>query len=148
MNFFAFFANAQGVVWKKVAKANDDVSIVDYFVLRNVVILAIEIPLLCYLRMNPFTAFPGPDQTNGKSAVTWLSYLIGRSIAGHVCFTLINLSFLFAPLFIILIVFQTNPFSTALLGLCWNREIVQKMEWIAMVLCFVGVCGMGLSSLL
>jgi drug/metabolite transporter (DMT)-like permease len=58
------------------------------------------------------------------------------------------LSFVFAPLFLCIIIFQTNPFWIAMLGQCINSEKVQRVEYIGMLLCFFGVCGIGLSSVL
>jgi len=150
MNFFALFAIAQGSIWKLVE--DEGVHILDYQFLRNAVIVVIEIPLLLFLRENPLKSFPAETgegaNKKGKSKLKWALLLVSRSLAGHICFVLLNLSFVFAPLFLCIIIFQTNPFWIAMLGQCINSEKVQRMEYIGMSLCFVGVCGIGISTVL
>ena len=73
--------------------------------------------------------------------------MIIRSIAGHATFLVFNLSFLFGSVSFNMIVFQLNPFFISIFAYFVNGEIVKRFEIIGIVLCFTGICILGLSTM-
>lgn len=70
-----------------------------------------------------------------------------RSMAGHSTFFLLNLGFILAPISIVFIIFQTNPFWSAIVSRFVNKEIIERFEIIGMFLAFGGVCTMSWSAM-
>jgi drug/metabolite transporter (DMT)-like permease len=70
-----------------------------------------------------------------------------RSLCGHACFVCFNSALAFAPMFIIVIIFQTNPFWTGVLSAYLNNEKVERVEQFCMLLCFACVCSIAYSSI-
>ena len=78
-----------------------------------------------------------------KSKNEWIKLLVIRSIAGHACFITFQYSFLFAPVSVLIIIFQTNPFYTSILAYFVNGEVLLRYELFGMMLCFIGICVLG-----
>jgi|688.fasta_scaffold485435_1 drug/metabolite transporter (DMT)-like permease len=68
-------------------------------------------------------------------------------MGANLCFFAMMNGFLCLPLSLAIIIFQTNPFFTALFGRIINDETIYPFELIGMVLSFSGVCLLGLHSL-
>ena len=51
------------------------------------------------------------------------------------------------PITLFTIIFNTNPFWISILGLLINREPIFKVELAGMVICFILVAYMGLTSI-
>jgi len=51
-----------------------------------------------------------------------------------------QLSFVYAPVSVLVVIFLTNPFYTSILAYLVNGEVMQRFEVIGMVLCFTGIC--------
>jgi drug/metabolite transporter (DMT)-like permease len=59
---------------------------------------------------------------------------------------LFQLAVLFIPLMLELVILQTSPFWTSILALLINKERVERFEYIAMAIGFLGVVGITLSK--
>ena len=93
-------------------------------------------------RVNVFGDFP-----KGESRTYWLCLIFARSMGANLCFFAMMKGFLCLPLSLAIILFQTNPFCTAIFGRIINDETIYPFELIGMVLSFTGVCLLGLHSL-
>ena len=69
-----------------------------------------------------------------------------RSLTGTFAFLCFVGSVYYLPLSIFFIIFNAAPFSTALLGWCWNREKITCLEIIAMICAFAGVIMIGVAK--
>ena len=68
-------------------------------------------------------------------------------MAGNFTYFLLNAGFSFAPISLAFIVFQTNPFWSAIMGYYINDEVLERFTIIGMVLAFLGVCSMSFSAM-
>ena len=105
--FFIVLAGMCGVSQStifKMAKRNDNASLVDYFTVRCTVSLVI-FSLVNYVQKIDYFDLPA-----GKSARQWLRLMIMRSASGHFTFFFYCSSVLFAPVAICFMIFNTNPF--------------------------------------
>lgn len=65
--------------------------------------------------------------------------MLVRAVVGQASFGFFMLSLSMNPLIIQMVIWQTNPFWAAILGFFVNKEPVMCIEYIAMVICLVGV---------
>ncbi len=65
--------------------------------------------------------------------------MIVRSFVGQMGFLFFNAGLIYAPVSLIFIIFNTNPFIISLLGLILNGEPIHRFEIIGMILCFIGL---------
>ena len=69
-----------------------------------------------------------------------------RSLTGTFAFLCFVGAVYYLPLSIFFIIFNAAPFSTAVLGWCWNREKITAFEIIAMICAFAGVIMIGIAK--
>ena len=115
--------------------------IIDFFFMRNVSLFLVSLIVTYFMKIDIF------DLPQDKTRLEWFKWILLRSVCGHLNFCLFNTSFLFAPVALIFIVFQTNPFFASIFGYFVNGESVSNFEIGGMVLCFGGICLLGLSSM-
>lgn len=102
---------------------------------RSVVVLCgIAYPLY-RLKLNPL-----------KSTNSMGYWIAARCIIGQTCFVMFTYSLTMIPLSISMLLFQTAPFWTSILGYFINREPIQRIEYVAMILCFIGVAAIASSK--
>ena len=70
-----------------------------------------------------------------------------RSLAVNITFIFLNVGFILAPISIAFIVFQTNPFWSAIASRFVNKEKIERFEIVGMILAFGGVCIMSWSAM-
>ena len=140
INFFAVFSIFNGSMFKYV-HTTYDFEWVDYSFMRCVYLTFFT---LIYVNLMKIDVFTLPET---KTRSQWIKLMILRSVFGHACFFVFNMSFLFGNVSLIMIVFQTNPFFASIFGYFVNEEVVQRFEIIGMGLCFLGICILGLSSM-
>ncbi len=140
INLFAVFSIFNGSMFKYVHKTYG-FEVVDYSFMRCISLTLFTIIYVNIMKIDVFTL------PQSKTRSKWIKLMILRSVFGHACFFVFNMSFLFGNVSLIMIVFQTNPFFASIFGYFVNEELVQRFELIGMVLCFFGICILGLSSM-
>ena len=73
--------------------------------------------------------------------------MVLRSIFGSLGFVGMAYNLTLLPMAVIMIIYQTNPFWNSLLSYLINGDKVQKIEIVAMVICFIGVVIIATSQL-
>ena len=68
-----------------------------------------------------------------------------RCIVGTVGFASFTIAMKYIPLSVFFIIFNSNPFTTALLGYFWLKERLSLFEIVAMLCAFIGIIMMSLS---
>ena len=127
INLFAISITVLGVLYKAVAV--EGVSIIEFTFFRSVSALIIATIWNLAVCTNPFRAFPWAQK--------WTLFF--RIISGQSSFALFNLAVPLAPLSLIIIVFNTNPFYISLIACLFLKEPLLCLEVIAMVVCFGAV---------
>ena len=94
--------------------------------MRNITSLVIASIWCCYSGYQPLKLFPW----NKKYS------LLGRSYAGQSNFVLLNLGISMAPISLVMVVWQTNPFWVSIMAYFMLKEAMYKSEIIAMFVCF------------
>ena len=69
-----------------------------------------------------------------------------RCLIGTVGFASFAIAMKFIPLSVFFIIFNSNPFTTALLGYFWIRERISAFEVAAMVCAFMGIVMMSMAA--
>ena len=69
-----------------------------------------------------------------------------RCVIGTVGFASFAIAMKFIPLSVFFIIFNSNPFTTAILGYFWIRERITPFEIVAMVCAFLGIMMMSMAS--
>ena len=119
-----------------------DLHLIDYFLFRNVSYVVCSALCLYMLNLNPLKNLP-----EDRSKVYWLGMIFLRAMAGNFTNLFLNAGFKFAPISLAFIVFQTNPFWSAIIGYTFNNEVIERFTVIGMVLAFSGVCFMSWSAM-
>ena len=114
---------------------------VDYFFMRNVVLFCVTWLFVFIMKIDIF------DLPKDKTKTHLFVCILIRSLCGHVNFYLFNMAFLFAPVALVSIVFQTYPFFASIYGIFINGEYVTRFEVGGMILCFGGISLLGLTSM-
>ena len=115
------------VLYKIIAK--EGFNVIEFTFFRCISALLVSSVWNAIVKVNPFGLFPW--ERKGTLAL--------RSVMGHLSFTLINLAVPLAPLTLIMVVFQTNPFWITLIAFCILREPIVHFEFIGILLCFGAV---------
>ena len=92
----------------------------------------------CFLipnRKNPLR------DTNNQMPWIW-----GRCLLSQCVFSLMFFTATLLPIFILMILIQTSPLWACLFGSWVNKEPVHRYEYLAMGVCFLGVCQIALSK--
>ena len=105
------------------------VTLLEYTLLRNLVIVLLSMGLLAVKGIDPFTTLPSDRR----------AIMLGRVICGVSVSLLINASLELIPFSLLIILYQTNPFWTSVLSFFFNNEPILPVELIGMILCFVAV---------
>lgn len=130
MNLQAIFGCMAALTFKKIAR--EGVSVIEFSLARNLFNFVMIQCCLWYWNLNPIRDFPKHQKL----------FLGLRATFGQTGFLLFQLIVLFIPLMLEMVILQTSPFWTSILGLLINRERVQKFEYLAMVICFGCVISM------
>ena len=69
-----------------------------------------------------------------------------RCVIGTVGFASFAIAMKFIPLSVFFIIFNSNPFTTAILGYFWIRERITLFEIAAMVCAFFGILMMSMAT--
>lgn len=133
MNLFAIFAIGNGSTFK-IVHTRFSVKILDYLLMRNISLTIVSLILINALEVD-WRKLP-----KDKSRKEWIYLMIVRSLGGHVCFLLFQYSFLFAPVSVLMAIFQINTFITSTMAYLINGEVLQRFELIGMLLCFMALC--------
>lgn len=136
MNLFAIFAIGNGSTFK-IVHGRYNFKILDYLFLRCISLTIVSVILIYVMRIEVMKL---PDS---RSRSEWVKLLVLRSLAGHACFMTFQYSFIFAPVSLLALIFQTNPFFTSILAYFVNGEVIQRFELVGMILCFLGICLLG-----
>ena len=117
----------------------DGVSVLVLALFRNIVLLFVSyISQLVLLRNSSYV-----ESQRQKIAVNFFEtrFILSqiRSIFGTASFLLFTINLQLIPITFIIIIFQTNPLWSAILGYLINRERVSPVELIAMTLSFACV---------
>ena len=116
--------------------------LIDYFLFRNVSYVICSSFCLYLMKINPLESLP-----KERSKTYWLGMIFLRAMAGNFTNLFLNAGFKFAPISLAYIVFQTNPFWSAMIGYTFNGEVIERFTGIGMVLAFLGVCFMSWSTM-
>ena len=138
INLQAIFINLESAVWKK-AHQRFGLRLLDFFFFRNLCYVLICSAFLYSKNQNPFSS---KDFPSDRSRNYWMGLIIIRSITGHLVFGLLNIGFILTPISLAFIVFNTNPFWSSIAGMLINKEVIERFEFIGMILAFGGVCAM------
>ena len=122
------------LTFKKIGR--EGVSIIDFTLARNFFNFCMILLCLKYWKLNPIKDFPSKQKL----------FLVLRAIFGQTSFFLYQLTVLFIPLMLEMVILQTSPFWTSILALLINKERVERFEYVAMVIGFLGVVGITLSK--
>jgi drug/metabolite transporter (DMT)-like permease len=125
----------------KMARRNDNASLVDYFTVRCTV------GSTMFLLVNYFQKIDHFDLPAGKSPLGWLSIMILRSVSGTCTFFLYCAGVLYAPVSIAFMIYNTNPFLISIFAFLLLGETIHRFEINGMILCFVGMCVLSLKSM-
>ena len=107
----------------------DKVSLLEYTVLRNLMILSIAMLIMRKSDTDLLSAVPSDRQFA----------LYGRALCGFSVSFLLNASLELIPFSLLVIIYQTNPFWTSLLSYFFNGEKVHAIEITSMLMCFICV---------
>ena len=92
-------------------------------------IMGISTMLVICQGRNPFSAYNEMTSTEVKM-------LTFRALLGWLITFLINACLSMIPFTLLVILFQTSPFWTSMMGYAFNGEPLYKVEIIGMLLCF------------
>lgn len=140
MNCFSVFAVVQSANYKHLAREYG-LDVFHYFVLRNTALMALTWVVVYLLKIDPL------DLPEERSSRQWAKLILIRSLAGHFGFFAFNLGLQFAPVSVMYVFFNTNPFLISVLALVVNGESIARFELVGMVLCFVGILVLSRSAL-
>ena len=69
-----------------------------------------------------------------------------RFLIGTIGFASFTIAMKYIPLSMFFVIFNSNPFTTALLGYLWLKENLTKFEVVAMLCAFGGIVMMSLAE--
>lgn len=118
----------QSVIYKTLA-VQHKVTLLEYTVLRNFAIILISTVIHTRRDIDPLISVP----QNQRYPILW------RAIFGTSVSLLINASLELIPFSLLVILFQTNPFWTTILGYFINKEHIFAVELIGIIICFAAV---------
>ena len=104
--------------------------------MRNASILILSMIWLYFAKINPFSGFPWHKRYT----------VLTRSAIGQLSFLVFNASLKLVPMTIHIILFQTNTFWISILAYFVNSEPILPIEIIGMLICFLAVVSITLSS--
>ena len=120
------------VIYKILAKSG--FHIVEFTFFRCLSAFVVSIIWNLISGLNPIKHFP-----KGKEC-----HIIFRSLMGHTSFTSFNLAVPFAPLSLIMILFNTSPFFMSIIAFCLLKEPIICVEIVGMFVCFGAVIAIAL----
>lgn len=101
----------------------------DFNLYRNVLALIVAIVWCLIAKVNPFKDVPRNRIKN----------VFGRMFFGQANFVLMTLAAPLAPISLIMVIWQTNPFWISLFAFCLFGEKIMCVEIIGIVICFSAV---------
>ena len=126
MNIAAFCNTGLTATYRTIA---EDFHAAEFNLMRNVTgLLASSIWCACY-GYSPLRQFP----KDKKCALLW------RCLTGQANFVLLSLAAPLAPLALIMVFWQTNPFWISLIACCLLGERIVPLELVSIFLCFAAV---------
>ena len=128
MNLYCVFNTVQSVIYKLLV-LQQKVTLLEYVVIRNLVVVLFSIALLTTMHIDPWITLP-----SDKRAI-----VVARGMTGVVTVLLINWSLELIPFSLMVILFQTTPFWTSVLSFFVNKEPIFPVDLVGMILCFVAV---------
>ena len=109
--------------------ADDGFDPTEFVLMRCVSAFPIALIWCIILGHNPLKLFPWDNK--------WT--LVWRCLTGHIKFFLLNWGVSMAPVSIIMVTFQTNPFWISLTARLWLKEPIILLELLGMCICFAMV---------
>ena len=138
MNLFCLANTGQCVLYK-ILDERHVASLLEYTLFRNLMIMGISLILVMCQGRNPITA--------GLEMEGWeKKLLLFRAILGWLITFAINACLTMIPFTLLVILFQTSPFWTSIMGYKYNNEPLYKVEIIGMILCFIAVVAITLDE--
>jgi len=135
MNMFCMAQTCLNVIQKWLLPQG--VTLSAFILYRNVANFSVIAMLIYFSGRSPFRDFP----RNLRGT------MVLRSIFGSLGFVGMAYNLTLLPMAVIMIIYQTNPFWNSLLSYLINGDRVQKIEIVAMVICFIGVVIIATSQL-
>ena len=123
-------------VMTKDVLTNKGVPAFEFSFLRSMFNLLSSMMLVKSCNQTYFSSIP-------KSLYTTLTM---RCLIGTVGFASFAIAMKFIPLSVFFIIFNSNPFTTAILGYFWIREKISPFEIGAMICAFMGIMMMSLAA--
>lgn len=131
MNLFCLANTGQCVLYK-ILDERHVASLLEYTLFRNLMIMGLSLILLMCQGRNPISA--------GMEMESWeRRLLLFRAILGWLITFAINACLTMIPFTLLVILFQTSPFWTSIMGYKYNNEPLYKIEIFGMILCFICV---------
>ena len=130
MNIFCLANTLQCILYKFMSERGVD--LLEYTLFRNLTIMALSLALLYLQRRDPVKeGFAMTEEIRKR--------LFVRAVLGLVITLIINACLTMIPFSLLVILFQTSPFWTSIMGYYYNGEPLYAMEIVGMVLCFIAV---------
>jgi drug/metabolite transporter (DMT)-like permease len=134
MNIHVLLYNLTNILFKTLKV--DGVTPIDFLLFRNLFVVIVNTILLYKKQINPIKSVPNHLRF-------WLGMRVLVGLTCSICFTFcIGL----LPLSLLMIIIQTCPFWTSVLGYFLNHEMLQRFEIIGMVIAFMGVLAISFSK--
>eukprot|EP00352_Strombidinopsis_acuminata_P002455 CAMPEP_0176395482 /NCGR_PEP_ID=MMETSP0126-20121128/43443_1 /TAXON_ID=141414 ORGANISM="Strombidinopsis acuminatum, Strain SPMC142" /NCGR_SAMPLE_ID=MMETSP0126 /ASSEMBLY_ACC=CAM_ASM_000229 /LENGTH=378 /DNA_ID=CAMNT_0017768385 /DNA_START=27 /DNA_END=1163 /DNA_ORIENTATION=+ len=135
MNLFCMSQTGLNIIQKWLIPQG--VTLSAFTLYRNATNFTVIATLVYLSGRRPFTDFP--RSLRGT--------MVLRSIFGTIGFIGMAYNLTLLPMAVIMIIYQTNPFWNSLLSYWVNGDPVQKVEIVAMIICFIGVVIIATSKL-
>ena len=126
MNIAAFCTTGMTATYRTIAT---NVSPVEFNVFRNATSLFAACIWCACISCNPIKAFPSQQKCP----------LLVRILTGQANFLFLSLAAPLAPLALVMVFWQTNPFWISIVAFCLLREPIIPLELISMFICFAAV---------